>query len=177
MGIIKKKICLLGAFSVGKTSLVERFVHERFEEKYLTTVGINVSQKLMPPMKDPRGGETIQYMFLIWDIAVLDKFDLAAKNYFRGAAGAIAVADLTRPETVDVLKLICEKFFDINPNAALVAVGNKSDLYTGDKTVQSALTSWASQYSAEVALTSAKSGDGVVDVFKALSHRIRVSDE
>ncbi len=177
MGIIKKKICLLGAFSVGKTSLVERFVHERFEEKYLTTVGINVSQKMMPPLKDSLSGKTIQYMFLIWDIAALDKFDQAAKNYFRGASGAMAVADLTRPETIDDLGPICEKFFDVNPNADMIAVGNKSDIFSGDSTVHSALTSWASQYSVEVALTSAKSGDGVLEAFKALSQRIRLSDE
>jgi GTPase SAR1 family protein len=52
VGINKKKICLLGTFSVGKTSLVERFVHERFQQKYLTTVGINVSQKLRILMSD-----------------------------------------------------------------------------------------------------------------------------
>ena len=177
MGIIKKKICLLGAFSVGKTSLVERFVHDRFDEKYLTTVGINVSQKVMPPIPDPVGGGTIQYMFLIWDIAALDKFDLAAMNYFRGASGAIAVADMTRPETIDALKPICKKFFAINPEATLVAVGNKSDLYKGDKTVKAALKALASEHGAEMTFTSAKSGDGVIDAFMTLSQKIQVSDE
>ena len=48
---IKKKICLLGSFAVGKTSLVERFVHDRFEDKYLTTVGVKISTKLVPPVE------------------------------------------------------------------------------------------------------------------------------
>lgn len=177
MGFIKKKICLLGAFSVGKTSLVERFVHERFNEKYLTTVGINVSRKLMPPVKDPQSGETIQHMFLIWDIAALDKFDRTSKNYFRGASGAIAIADVTRPETIDDLTSIGEKFFDVNPDAALITVGNKLDMFKGDPDVPCPLTALASQWRTEVTLTSAKSGEGVVEAFTALSKRIRVSDE
>ena len=59
MGLVKKKICLLGTFAVGKTSLTERFVHGRFEEKYLTTIGVKISQKIMPPVQAPGGGRMI----------------------------------------------------------------------------------------------------------------------
>lgn len=177
MGILKQKICLLGSFAVGKTSLVERFVHERFDEKYLTTVGISVSQKLMPPFQIRPGGRTVQYMFLIWDIAGLEKFDPMVLNYFRGASGALAVADLTRPDTIDKLSPICKKFMSVNPQAALVTIGNKLDLFKDGEAVYSGLKKLASAYSAEVIMTSAKSGDGVEAAFTSLSQRIDVSDE
>ncbi len=177
MGILKRKICLLGAFAVGKTSLVERFVHARFDEKYLTTVGISVSQKLMPPIQSRHSGRTVQYMFLIWDIAGLEKFDPMVMNYFRGASGALAVADLTRPETIDKLGPICKKFMSVNPHAALVTIGNKLDLFKDNQAAHSGLKQLASEYSAELMLTSAKSGDGIEEAFSSLSHNLDVSDE
>ena len=177
MAIIKRKICVLGSFSVGKTSLVNRFVNDRFDEKYLTTVGISVSQKLMPPLQDRKNGQAVQYMFLIWDIAALEKFDPISMNYFRGAAGALAVADVTRPETIDDLGPLCKKFIEINPKAALITVGNKADLYKGDETVREDLNKMASEYDADMLLTSAKSGDGVDSAFIALSQKIRDVNE
>lgn len=177
MGIIKRKICVLGAFSVGKTSLVNRFVHDRFDEKYLTSVGISVSQKLMPPLQDPQSGQTVQYMFLIWDIAALEKFDSVSMNYFRGSSGALAVADVTRRATIDDLGPLCKKFIEINPKAALITVGNKADLHKGDETIRTDLNMLASEYDTDMILTSAKSGDGVEKAFIALSQRIRDVNE
>ena len=83
---IKKKICLLGPFAVGKTCLVERFVYDRFDERYLTTIGVKISQKLLSPVEDPKSGQHIQYSFLVWDIAGMDKFDGVVENYYRGSA-------------------------------------------------------------------------------------------
>ena len=82
---IKKKICLLGSFAVGKTSLIDRFVNNQFEEKYLTTIGVKISQKILPPVQDEQRQRNIQHTFLIWDIAGLEKFDHVTDNYLRGA--------------------------------------------------------------------------------------------
>ena len=114
---VKKKVCLLGSFAVGKTSLSERFVYNRFDEKYLTTIGVKISQKILPPFQDPRSGQFIQHNFLIWDIAGLGKFGKVALNYFRGAAGALTVADLTRPETIGDLSEFCKKFRSVCPDS------------------------------------------------------------
>lgn len=177
MGILKHKICLLGSFGVGKTSLMERFVNDRFDEKYLSTVGICVSQKLMPPVPAKRGGEAIQFMFLIWDIAGLEKFNPMITNYFKGATGALAIADLSRPQTIDHLGPIIEKFVSVNPTAALVAVGNKSDLVDGVTDAPAELNRLADQYATESILTSAKSGTGVEEAFATLSKRIEMMDD
>jgi len=177
MGILKLKICLLGSFGVGKTSLMERFVNDRFDEKYLSTVGISVSQKLMPPIKAERGNHATQFMFLIWDIAGLEKFNPMVMNYFRGATGALAVADLSRPQTIDNLDPIVDQFVSVNPNAALVAVGNKSDILEGRTQVPAELNQLADRYAAKTILTSAKSGVGVEKAFMTLSKRIEELNE
>jgi len=172
MGLIKKKICLLGAFAVGKTSLTERFVYGRFEEKYLTTVGVKISQKIVPPVQAPGGGRMVQHMFLIWDIAGLEKFDHVADNYFRGAAGGLAVADLTRPETIEDLQRFCTRFRSVNPEAKLILIGNKLDLFDDDRGPLARLRGLAREYASDFMLTSAKSGVRVEEAFLGLSRTI-----
>jgi small GTP-binding protein len=169
---LKKKICLIGAFAVGKTSLVERFVHNRFDEKYLTTIGVKVSQKILAPLKDPQTGQTIQHTLIIWDIAGLGKFDRVARNYFRGASAALAVADLTRPETIGRLKEYCENFRTVCPQAPVVVLGNKFDLFDDNAKTLSQLKGLAEHYSIESLLTSAKTGQMVEQAFQKLSIEI-----
>lgn len=172
MASVKKKICLLGSFAVGKTSLVERFVHNRFDEKYLTTIGVKISQKVLPPIKDNQSGKMIQHTFLIWDIAGLDKFDSVAKNYFRGAAGALAVADLTRPETIGHISHVCDKLKSVNPDACVVVLGNKLDIFKEDQKTLSELKTTAANFSSDMILTSAKTGEQVEEAFVNLSQKI-----
>jgi len=174
MGVLKKKICLLGTFAVGKTSLVQRFVNDRFSDKYLTTIGISVSKKLMPPVHCGETGGTAQHTFLIWDIAGLEKFDPVVMNYFRGASGALAIADLTRPETVDELAAIGNKFLSVNPKAALVAIGNKLDLMNDRTDTFSDYKRLAADFGSELILTSAKTGERVEEAFQLLSQKIEM---
>ena len=170
--ILKKKICLLGSFAVGKTSLVERFVYKRFDESYLTTIGARISQKVLEPIQDPETGQLIQYTFLIWDIAKIDKFDFVVMNYYRGAAGALIVADLTRPETIADLDEIYDKFVSVSPTAQLLLLGNKLDIFQkNDKTI-TLLKKTASRYSMPYLLTSAKTGDLVEKAFQMLAQKI-----
>jgi small GTP-binding protein len=170
--LIKKKICLLGAFAVGKTSLVERFVYNRFDEKYLTTIGVKVSQKILPPVQNPQSGQLTQFNFLIWDIERIEKFDSVVQNYYRGAAGALAVADLTRPETIPNMQEIGDTFCSVSPTAQLLIVGNKLDIFEQNKRTLSLLKKTASHFSTEYVLSSAKSGEQVEEVFMILAKKI-----
>ena len=172
MAAVKKKICLIGSFAVGKTSLIERFVYNRYDDRYLTTIGVKISQKVLEPIVDPQGGKMIQHTFLIWDIAGLEKFDNVVKNYFRGAAGALAVADLTRPETIAHLSEFCERFKTENPQAFLVILGNKLDIFKENKKTLSDLQTVADQNASECLLTSAKTGKHVNKAFNTLSRKI-----
>jgi small GTP-binding protein len=172
ISLIKKKICLLGAFAVGKTSLVERFVYNRFDEKYLTTIGVKVSQKILPPVQNPKSGQLTQFNFLIWDIERIEKFDSVVRNYYRGAAGALAVADLTRPETIPNLQEIGDTFCSVSPTAQLLIVGNKLDTFEQDRGTLSLLKKTASHFSTEYVLSSAKTGEQVEEVFMILAKKI-----
>ena len=171
--MIKKKICLIGSFAVGKTSLVKRFVHNRFDDKYLTTIGVKISQKTLPPVQHPTSSRVVQYTFLIWDIAGMEKFDTIVMNYYRGASGALAVADLTRQETIPQLQNICDKFRLVSPDARILILGNKQDIFQQNHETITLLKKIVSNFSAEYLLTSAKTGEGVEEAFLELARKIR----
>ncbi len=122
---IQKKVCLLGDFAVGKTSLVQRYVYERFDEKYLSTIGVKVSRKTITI---PRADNAVEMTIMLWDLAGSEKFDRMQASYLRGASGAVLVCDLTRSETLESLANYARDVWGVNPLASLVIVGNKVDL-------------------------------------------------
>lgn len=165
MKVIQKKICLLGEFSVGKTSLIRRFVEERFDETYLSTIGVHMSRKRL---------ERNEYLldFFIWDLAGGENFKVIGPNYLRGAAGAIIVCDLTRKETLAALPYYAGQVRSLNPHAALIFVANKADLVlervVAHDELQEAIISFGNSY----LLTSAKTGQNVDLAFAALADQM-----
>ena len=135
-------------------------------------MGVKISQKILPPIQGAPGGKMIQHTFLIWDIAGLAKFDSTVMNYFRGASGALAIADLTRRETIGYLSELCDKFKSVNPNAFLIVLGNKLDIFKEDQNMLSALKSKAADYDTDLILTSAKTGEHVELAFLNLSQKL-----
>src|SRR5512147_1281675 len=113
MTVIQKKVCLLGDFAVGKTSLVRRYVEGRFDDKYLSTIGVKISRKTLA-----RSTGTLN--LLIWDLAGSDEFNTIAPSYLRGAAGALIVCDLTRPETLKVFAQYAEMLHSQAANVPLI---------------------------------------------------------
>lgn len=167
---LKKKVCLLGLYSVGKTSMVRQFVYNKFEEKYLSTIGVHISKKKLT--LETRSS-TNEIEFFIWDIANIDKFDSVVSSYLRGAHGAIIVTDVTRPNTIEHTKDFSEKFLDINPDSKIVFVGNKLDLIDEkgfDK--ESYISSICPDKSNNVLFTSAKTGENISEVFVKLGKQI-----
>jgi len=92
--MIHLKLCMVGAFSVGKSSLVQRYVQSLFSEKYHTTVGVKIDKK------DIALGAT-PVRLVIWDLAGEDHFSALRPTFMRGAAGYLLVADGTRAHTLD----------------------------------------------------------------------------
>jgi small GTP-binding protein len=121
--MIRKKILLLGDFSVGKTSLVRRYVDGSFDDKYLTTIGVKISKKLCSI-------ENIECEVLIWDIEGSTPSKKISLGYYKGASGAIFVSDITRRETIDSLAEHKDIFLNENPEASFVTAYNKADLLT-----------------------------------------------
>src|SRR5215211_7084781 len=93
--VVQKKICMLGGFSVGKTSLVKRFVESVFSETYLTTVGVKIDKKTVD-----LGERAVN--LILWDVAGEDDISAVRMSYYylRGCAGYVLVADGTRPSTL-----------------------------------------------------------------------------
>jgi len=169
---ISKKICMLGTFGVGKTSLVRRFVLNVFDETYLSTIGVNISQKSLPPHANPATGRSEYLNFIIWDIAHLEKFTPAYKNYFHGSEGAVVVYDLTRPQSVTETEKFLAPFLEINPASQLIFVGNKTDLLEMKSINLEPFLQFSKNYVTEFILTSARTGENVEVVFQKLGKLI-----
>jgi len=118
MRTIQKKVCLLGDFAVGKTSLVRQFIEGQFDDKYLSTIGVKISRK---PML--RADHMLN--LLIWDLAGGDDYSKMGSHYLRGAVGALIVCDLTRPDTLEALTTYTQQLRDINSETQIVFLGNK----------------------------------------------------
>lgn len=126
-----KKICLVGDFSVGKTSLIRRFVDNQFSDEYLSTVGVKLSRKLVN-LPEQADGSSQNVELLIWDIEGQTQFKAIAPSYLQGAKGAIIVADVKRPDTLEHLHNHLALFFKINPTGKVIVALNKADLITPD---------------------------------------------
>jgi small GTP-binding protein len=163
---LSKKVCLLGDFAVGKTSLVRRFVYDLFEDKYLSTIGVKVSRKVVAV---PRDGATIELTIMLWDLADSKEFDRIRVSYLRGTAGAVAVCDLTRPSTVDGLYKYSRDLRAINPGAHLILAANKTDLTDQQMVTGAQIEAAALDIKAPFYLTSARTGDNVDQVFRHLA--------
>jgi small GTP-binding protein len=119
--VIQKKICMLGGFAVGKTSLVARFVHSIFSDKYLTTLGVKIDKKTV----DLGNGHVD---LILWDIHGEDELQKINMSYLRGAAGYLLVMDGTRRTTVDTALAVHESAQRlIGPVPVVIAI-NKADL-------------------------------------------------
>ena len=123
MATIKKKICMLGDFGVGKTSLIRRFVERSFTDEYLSTVGVKISRKSLEVENIPDGID-----LLIWDIEGQTKFKAVAPSYLQGAAAVIIVGDVTRPETIQHFQDHIKLFYEVSPNGKVILALNKTDL-------------------------------------------------
>lgn len=166
METYNKKICLLGDFSVGKTSLVRRFVHNRFEDQYISTIGVKVSRKTIVT---PREQDIVEVKLMVWDLAGSQEFSSVAASYLRGSSGAILVCDMTRPETLEHLARYAADLRSVMPSAYLVIAANKMDLTDEHQLSIAQVADYAVEINAPYYLTSAKAGDDVDEAFRHLA--------
>jgi len=162
--MLKKKVCLVGSFGVGKTSLVARFVEGIFSEAYLSTIGVKIDKKTVQTGAGEVG-------LMLWDMAGEERFDALQTSYLSGASGVICVADGTRKETLERAVEYVAQVAELEPGAAAVVLVNKNDLYA----------EWEVGGQSEIAglvggipyfLTSAKTGEAVEEAFLELSEQM-----
>ena len=162
--MMQKKICMLGGFAVGKTSLVSRFVRSIFSDKYLTTVGVKIDKKPMAV-----DGQDVTLM--LWDLYGEDDFQSVQESHLRGTAGYLIVVDGTRPATLDTARELQPRIVRTVGEVPFVGVLNKADLAT-ERRVDDGTVASAFERNAGVLRTSAKTGDGVEEAFVALTRAI-----
>jgi small GTP-binding protein len=162
--MIQKKICMVGTYGVGKTSLVERYVHSRFEDKYLTTLGVKITKKPL----DIAGQEV---NLMLWDLAGKDKLTTVSPMNLRGASGYLLVADGTRAHTLEALFELQELVQTAVGDVPFTCVINKLDLREQWE-VNDASLARLDELGWKHMLTSAKSGEAVEELFLGLAERM-----
>lgn len=158
--MISKKICMLGGFSVGKTSLVERYVNSIFSDKYLSTVGVKISKKIL-------SADGTDVTLILWDMEGKDIYTNVNISYLRGAMGFFVVADGTRRETLEMAMSLCKAALDTAGEIPYCLLVNKADIRDQWEISEAMLQPLAEQ-GITVLHTSAKTGEGVTEAFAAL---------
>ena len=157
--MIQKKICTVGAYGAGKTSLVRRFVDSMFDERYHTTVGVKIDKKVVKVDAGP-------IMMMIWDLAGGDETEDPRLSHLRGANGYILVVDGCRKWTLEralvLRKGIREQFGEL-PHVLAVNKADLKDMWEIDD------TSLIACDVENIFFTSAKTGDSVEAMFESLA--------
>lgn len=179
---VLKKVVLLGDSAVGKTSLMNRFIHNEFNEDYISTVGARVSKKVVNiELYDQEYAVTL----MVWDIIGSEGYESTQSRHIAGLNGGILVSDLSRPETIKKLgdywlPLLSKTTGEVLP--PILYVGNKLDI--ANETVAAQTPKVFSEMDKKVReidiverfkvlnpyfVTSAKTGEGVEDGFRTLA--------
>ncbi len=161
--MIQKKICMVGAFATGKTSLVSRFVKSIYSEVYHSTVGVKID-KIVIKLKD------VEVNLILWDIHGEDEFQRVQMSYMRGASGYLLVVDGTRRYTLDKAFSLQQRV-ESTIGIPFILILNKSDL-SDEWEIDDATLENISQKNWQVIKTSAKSGLGVEQAFLNLTEKM-----
>jgi len=160
------KTVLLGDAGVGKTSLVYRFIENKFRDNYKSTLGVNLMKKDMEV--EGYGGVSAQ----IWDLGGQESFRSLRKLYLEGANGGLVIFDLTDKKSFDKLNDWLESFREARGDQPLLLIGNKSDLKNQLKITEKEASKYAKNNNMDLILTSAKTGQNVEEAFINLNKRI-----
>jgi small GTP-binding protein len=164
MTAVQKKICMRGAFSVGKTSLVKRYIASVFSEAYLTTVGVKIDKKTVD-----LAGKMVN--LILWDLAGEDDIASLRMSYLRGSAGYVLVADGTRRASLDVALSLRARVDADHGALPFVLLLNKNDL-TERWAISDADIAGLRNDGWWVRSSSARTGEGVEEAFTDLAIRI-----
>ncbi|PRQ54070.1 putative small monomeric GTPase [Rosa chinensis] len=116
------KYIIIGDTGVGKSCLLLQFTDKRFQPVHDLTIGVEFGARMVTI-------ETRPIKLQIWDTAGQESFRSITRSYYRGAAGALLVYDITRRETFNHLASWLEDARQhANPNMTIMLVGNKCDL-------------------------------------------------
>lgn len=162
--MIQKKICIVGAFATGKTSLVARFVKSIFSDIYHTTVGVKIDKKTVKLAKQ-------EVNLILWDIHGEDEFQNVRMSYLRGSSGYFLVVDGTRRYTLERAFFLQQRVEETIGKVPFILILNKSDL-TDEWEIDDAAMDELKNRSWTVIKGSAKTGLGVEQAFTSLATKM-----
>lgn len=166
------KLVLLGESAVGKSSLVGRFAKDSFDEFRESTIGaafLTQSVRIEP-------NTTVK--FEIWDTAGQERYKSLAPMYYRNANCAVVVFDITQPESLDrAWAWVRELQHQASGNIIIALAGNKLDLVAARRVDTSAARASAEQAGLLYFETSAKTGENVNEMFRAIAERMPIDEE
>lgn len=161
------KILLLGDSEVGKSCFLMRYADNVFVDNYITTIGLDYKLKYI----QLESGETIKVQ--LWDTAGQDRYRTIAKNYYKGSHGILLLYDITKVNSFenirDWIKDIREEVYE---KAIIFLIGNKNDKVDERKVSTEEGSKLAEEYHLPFFEASAKSGENVEEIFKALYKKI-----
>jgi GTPase SAR1 family protein len=174
LSVLAQKVCIVGEFSVGKTSLIRRYVLGLFSETYKATIGVNCYNH-RGQFLHPGTGRTQAINLVLWDVEGGQQRSSMLNTYLIGSAGALLIADLTRPETIDSLDHYYGLLEAVIPGRPKALALNKIDLL--DRSPQMSQTLGRAQAKAkalglQLVQTSALQGNQVPELFGGLASDI-----
>jgi len=160
---LKLKMCLLGEAAVGKTSLIRKFVVDKFDDKYITTLGTKTSKK---SFLIKNGGKPVNLNLIIWDVLGQRQFTRVKEVAYTGANGAFIVVDLTRKDTLFAFDHWLFTLYEVAGEIPIVVLANKSDLKPefGKKEIEEVIADYGFTYY----MTSARTGENVNKAFHSI---------
>ncbi len=162
--MIQKKVCMVGAFATGKTSLVARFVSSIYSEAYQTTVGVKIDKKSIN-LADR------EVNLLLWDVQGEDDFQKLRLSYLRGLSGYLLVVDGTRNATLEKAFALQQIIEETVGKLPFILILNKSDLLD-EWEIDATATDELSKKGWIVIQGSAKTGLGVEEAFLTLAKKM-----
>ena len=161
------KLILTGNYKVGKTSLVLRFVENTFKNSYNSTIGVEISQKSI------NISDTTKIEFVIWDIGgQMIQMAPYRKRFYSGANSAFIVIDRTRSNNLDSIETWYSDVKDhITKDINVILIGNKSDLVDDIVISEDQIKEIAEKNGFNYILTSAKTGENVLESFLYIAYK------
>ena len=167
---IKRKVLLLGDGAVGKTSLIRKFVMDKFSDDYITTIGTKITKKDLTYTTPD--GETMLTL-MIWDILGQKGYKSIQSSSYKGAEGAMVICDLTKKESLaSISEYWIPELQKVTGGIPMIFVGNKCDLIDDRQISEDELAGTAKQYSSQSFVSSAKTGENVEMIFNALGEKV-----
>lgn len=167
------KLIVIGPAAVGKTSLIRRYVDNKFSFNYKSTIGVDFLAKTVRLKEDKI------VKLAIWDVGGQEKFRFLRRNFYEGTHGAILVFDLSRANTFPKMKdWLIDMRSIIEYKIPLIILGNKSDLLSevGEVIDREEPKMFAEKEESFYLETSAKTGNNVEQTFKELTKQMLKSN-